>query len=108
VVGRHDERRGAAARLSAATVQSQQGVTTMLARDYFHTFKDGKVHHQGQVLKVRSDGSAAVELYSWATGCANGKFVKPSSYFEGAVFYPDAESWRDEGDRLSRVAMGRG
>jgi hypothetical protein len=80
----------------------------MLAGDFFHTFTaDGLVHNQGQVLTVRRDGSAVVELYSWISGCANGKEIKPASYFDGAVFYPDADSWRNEGDRLNALAFRR-
>lgn len=59
---------------------------------FFHTFSaNGKVHHQGKVLKTRPGGAFVVRLFSWLDGSATGDHVEPESYLAGAKFYETDE-----------------
>jgi hypothetical protein len=67
---------------------------------FFHTYKDGSLNWQGEVLSTTKD-TLEVQLFSFLTGEATDILVLPKSDAvwndntkTGWKFYSDSESWK--------------
>lgn len=91
-------------RHAAAASRPSNGLAGM----WFHTFKDGAVHWQGQVLSV--DGETALaQLYEWFFGMP-GRIVaidKAVMYSDECQLYPTHEHMNCEYERISLLRENR-
>lgn len=63
---------------------------------WFHSFKDGYVHWQGQVLSAQPADHFLVQLYEWFLGEPNKQIVVPFSEMVGWTFYDSNEQMLHE------------
>lgn len=57
---------------------------------WFHTIKDGKINHQGNVIEARGT-KFLVQLYSWITGCATDTALLDVNETEWIFYNTDLE-----------------
>ena len=62
-----------------------------IAGKWFHSFKDGYVHWQGQVLSAQPADHFLVQLYEWFMGQPNKQVIVPFSDMIGWTFYDSSE-----------------
>jgi len=62
-----------------------------VAGKWFHSFKDGHVHWQGQVLSAQPADHFLVQLYEWFMGQPNKQVIVPFSDMVGWTFYDSSE-----------------
>jgi hypothetical protein len=68
-----------------------------LTGKYFHSFKDGKVNWQGQVLDEVVPGTYGIQLFEWLSGHDSDELLIPVKQMvdESWVFYKTDEEMRD-------------
>ena len=62
-----------------------------IAGKWFHSFKDGYVYWQGQVLSAQPADHFLVQLYEWLGGSPNKQVIVPFLDMVGWVFYDSSE-----------------
>jgi len=62
-----------------------------IAGKWFHSFKEGYVHWQGQVLSAQPADHFLVQLYEWFMGQPNKQVIVPFSDMIGWTFYDSSE-----------------
>ncbi len=89
---------------AAQSVRQHVGLVGM----WFHTFKDGDVHWQGQVLSVDGD-VVLVQLYEWFFGMPGQikPILKSFMYSDECQLYPTHEHMNCEYERLSLLRENR-
>lgn len=60
---------------------------------FFHTFKDGRISYQGQVIRSLPGGNIEVQLFSWLGGCPTDTKVYAESETHDWRFYFSLASW---------------
>lgn len=68
---------------------------TELPGKFFHSFKDGFVHWQGEILYQARPGYFQVQLFSWLTGDSTDQFTVKHSDMADWYLYPDDDSMNE-------------
>ena len=69
-----------------------------LVGKFFHTFEDGKIQYQGQILSSEPDNYFLVQYFSWIDGGTTNQELIPFSEMPGWKFYQTEEDMF-EGER---------
>jgi hypothetical protein len=69
---------------------------------YFHSFPQGKLTWQGQVLNQLAPGKYLVQLYEWFLGGLSDELIVSIDRMvdEKWNFYSHVDDWRDEANRI--------
>lgn len=65
---------------------------SQLVGRFFHTWEDGKISHQGEVLSEEAPGLFLVGYFEWAFGTESNQELKTIEDMKTWTFYKDAET----------------
>lgn len=64
-----------------------------LVGKFFHTYPDGVLEHQGEILARLDDGTYLVQLYEFLMGTASEQYIERLANMAGWKFYDSLEDW---------------
>ena len=75
-----------------------------LVGKFFHTFEDGKLSHQGQILSAEADDYFLIQYFSWIDGGTTNQELIPFSDMPNWRFYGTDEAMIEAGRRKAKWA----
>ena len=84
--------------MSKRTTKPDRG----LVGKFFYSFRDDRLHWQGQVVTKVVPSMYLVQLFEWIAGCPTNQQLVTLNEMRGWAFYDDADDWTTRATELNR------